>query len=135
MSLLNVFNTAGMGMTAQNIRLNTLASNLANADAVNSSIEQTYKARYPIFATVYNPLTGQPEGVEVKGIVESNRPLQSEFRPGDPRANEAGYVFLPNVDSVEAMADMLSAARTYQANLEIIDNVRQLAIRTLSLGQ
>ncbi len=135
MSLLNVFNTAGMGMTAQNIRLNTLASNLANADAVNSSIEQTYKARFPVFATVFNEVTGEANGVEVKAIVESNRPLQSEYRPGDPRADEAGYVFLPNVNTVESMADMLAAARTYQANLEVVDSARQLAMRTLTIGQ
>ena len=135
MSLFNIFTIAGSSLHAQAVRLNTTASNLANADSASSSTGTTYRARHPVFA----PLLGDDgddaaAGVEVLGIVESQAPLRREYQPGHPLANQEGYVFMPNVDPIEEMADMISASRTYQSNVEVLNTSKQLLSRTLSLG-
>jgi flagellar basal-body rod protein FlgC len=138
MSLLNVFPIAGSGLNAQSVRLNTTASNLANAESVSSSVEQTYRARHPVFATALEQAAGTPPagaGVEVRGIVESQAPLPMEYRPEHPLANAEGYVFMPNVNPVGEMADMISASRSYQTNLEVFNTTKQLLLRTLELGR
>jgi flagellar basal-body rod protein FlgC len=138
MSLLNVFPIAGSGLNAQSVRLNTTASNLANAESVSSSVEQTYRARHPVFATALEQAGGTPSagaGVEVRGIVESQAPLPMEYRPEHPLANAEGYVFMPNVNPVGEMADMISASRSYQTNLEVFNTTKQLLLRTLELGR
>lgn len=137
MSLFNIFNIAGSGMSAQSVRLNTTASNLANVDSVSSSIDQTYRARQPVFATVLNNVQQgmQQGGVEVRGIVESMAPLRQEYNPSHPMANSDGYVFHSNVDPIAEMANMMSASRSYQNNVEIANTSKQLLLRTLQLGQ
>ncbi|MFN2338146.1 MAG: flagellar basal body rod protein FlgC, partial [Gammaproteobacteria bacterium] len=115
MSLFNIFEVAGSAMSAQSVRLNTTASNLANADSVSSSLEQTYRSREPVFAAVMKGLQGNnaaSAGVRVAGIVESDAPLDSRYEPNNPMANEEGYVFLPNVNVVDQMANMISASRS-----------------------
>jgi flagellar basal-body rod protein FlgC len=137
MSLFNIFDIAGSGMSAQSLRLNTTASNLANADSVSSSVDETYKARHPVFATVLEDAqSGMTQGgVEVRGVVESQAPVRQEFNPNHPMANEQGYVFHSNVDPVAEMANMMSASRSYQNNVEIANTSKQLLLRTLQMGK
>lgn len=144
MSLANIFHIAGSAMSAQTIRLNTTASNMANADSVSSSVDETYRARKPVFALqepsleqVSNMDAGllPGQGVQVKGIVESQAPLRTEYNPSHPLADEKGYVHYPNVNVVEEMADMISASRSFQINAEIMNTAKQMVQRALTLGQ
>ncbi len=137
MSLFTIFDIAGSGMSAQSLRLNTTASNLANADSVSSSVAEVYRTRSPVFAAVLNDAEqGYKAGsVQVKGIVESQAPIRKEYNPTHPLANEEGYVFHSNVDPVAEMANMMSASRSYQNNVEIANTSKQLLLRTLQLGQ
>ena len=138
MSLFNLFDTAGSALHAQTVRLNTISSNLANANSASSSTGETYRARHAVVAPVMNELSGNGEqtiGVRVMGIVESQTPLRSEYNPGHPLANEEGYIFMPNVNVVEEMANMISASRSYQTNVEVMNTAKQMLMRTLSLGQ
>ncbi len=152
MSLTQIFDLAGSGMSAQSIRLNTTASNIANAETASSSIEDTYKARKPIFAAIHqgfmeqNGLQGststslfperlESKGVEVKAIVESDAELQMRYQPGHPMANDDGYVMYPNVNIVEEMVDMLSASRGFQTNVEVMNTAKTMLQRVLTLGQ
>lgn len=134
-------------MAAQSVRLNTTASNIANADSAASSIDEVYKARKPVFAAVQDDAMRQalggdimqqsPEsvGVEVKGIVESDAPLDMRYQPDHPMADERGYVMYPNVNIVEEMADMLSASRSFQTNVDVMDAAKTMMQRLLTLGQ
>ncbi|MBI5615805.1 MAG: flagellar basal body rod protein FlgC [Gammaproteobacteria bacterium] len=141
MSLFSVFGIAATALTAQTVRMNTTASNMANANSASSSIGSTYRAREPVFSAILDQTDGfgaddtAAAGVQVDGIVESQAPLRREYQPGNPLADEQGYVFLPNVNPVEEMANMISASRTYQTNIEIMDASKQMLTRTLSLGQ
>ncbi len=138
MSLLNVFEIAGSAMTAQTVRMNVTASNMANLESVSSSTGETYRARHPIFETVYsdNMRNGSvSSGVRVAGIVESQAPLRKEYKPEHPKSDGDGYVYYPNVNSIEEMTNMMSATRTFQNNVEIINASKQMLLRTLSIGQ
>lgn len=138
MSLFNIFEVSGSAMSAQSVRLNTTASNLANAESVSSSLEQTYRSREPVFAAVMKGLQGgnaQSVGVRVAGIVENDAPLETRYEPNHPMANEEGYVFLPNVNVVDQMANMISASRSYQNNVEVLNTSKQLLLATIRLGQ
>ena len=147
MSLDKIFDIAGSGMNAQSVRLNTVASNIANAETVSSSIDQTYRARQVVFATMYNEqqqALGAPlfapehqagQGVDVAGVVESDAELQARYEPDHPMANEEGYVYYPNVNVVEEMANMMAASRSYQTNVEIKNTAKTMLQRVLTLGQ
>lgn len=142
MSLFRVMDIAGSALGAQTIRMNTTASNMANANSASSSIEQTYKARHPIFSQLLDEFSfdedasaGASSGVKVDGIIESDAPLREEYNPHHPLANEDGYIFMPNVNVIEEMANMISASRSYQTNVEIMDASKQMLQRTLTLGQ
>ncbi len=138
MSLFNLFDTAGSALHAQTIRLNTISSNLANANSASSSTGKTYRAREPVFAAIVDNFAtdeGAVKGVRVMGIVESQKPLRREYQPGNPLANKDGYVFMPNVNVVEEMANMISASRSYQTNVEVMNTAKQMLMRTLSMGQ
>ncbi len=137
MSLFNIFDIAGSGMSAQSLRLNTTASNLANADSVSSSINDTYRSRQPVFATVLdNAQQGYKSGsVQVLGITESPAPVRQEYNPSHSMADENGYVYHSNVDAIAEMANMMSASRSYQNNVEIANTSKQLLLQTLQLGQ
>ncbi|MFT6389077.1 MAG: flagellar basal-body rod protein FlgC [Cellvibrionaceae bacterium] len=142
MSLTNIFSIAGSGMNAQSVRLNTTASNLANADAASSSIDETYRGRHPIFSALNNDIlnlgmkgNGVNIGVEVTGIVESDAPLQPRYEPHHPLADEEGYVYYPNVNVVEEMTNMISASRSFQMNVEVMNSAKQMMQRVLTIGQ
>lgn len=144
----SIFDIAGQGMTAQSVRLNTVASNLANAQSAASSVNQVYRARHPLFAAVQKdamdaaagwsdaPETGEEGmGVQVLGVVESQAPLERRYEPGHPLADQDGYVLYPNVNVVEEMADMISASRSFQINVEVLQSAKTMAQRLLALGQ
>jgi flagellar basal-body rod protein FlgC len=136
MSLYNVFDVSGTGMSAQSIRLNTTASNIANANTVSSSVDQTYRARHPVFAAeMTKALSSQAQGVSVLGIVESDAPLKAEHNPNHPMADSNGYIYKPNVNVVEEMANMISASRAYQTNVQVADAAKQMLSKTLLMGQ
>ncbi len=137
MSLFGVFEVSGSALSAQSIRLNTTSSNLANAETVSSNREQTYRARHPIFATAMDMVNSDQAsaGVRIKGIVESQADLRMRYEPEHPMANEEGYIFLPNVNAIEEMANMISASRSYQYNVEALNTSKQLLLATLRLGQ
>ncbi|MBM7073057.1 flagellar basal body rod protein FlgC [Shewanella sp. OPT22] len=142
MSLFNIFDVAGSGMSAQSVRLNTTASNIANADAVSSSIDETYRARHPVFAAEMDKASAsQMQGnqssmkVAVKGIVESDKPLIKEFSPDHPMADGDGFIYKPNVNVMEEMADMISASRTYQMNTQVADTAKSMLQQTLRMGK
>lgn len=146
MSLANVFNIAGSAMSAQTTRLNTTASNIANAETVSSSMDQTYRARHPVFATV---MQGQQstggslfqdqgeagQGIQVNGIIEDSSNLEARYEPNHPSADKDGYVYYPNVNVVEEMADMISASRSFQTNAEIMNTAKSMMQKVLTLGQ
>lgn len=137
MSLFNTFDIAGSALHAQSVRLNTVSSNLANANSVSSSTEETYRAKQPVFKAMMNDMDSEMHGagVRVEQILESQVPLRTEYNPGHPYANEEGFITLPNVNMVEEMANMISASRSYQTNVEVMNTAKQMMLRTLQLGQ
>lgn len=137
MSVFKIFDVAGSGMSAQMLRLNTVASNLANAETMAATPEEVYKARHPVFESVLNEVAGQSSvaTVKVSQVVESDTPAMPHYMPGHPLANEEGYVFSPGINAVEEMADMISASRSYQNNVEVMTTARELLLRTLQLGR
>lgn len=138
MSLFNVFSISGSGMSAQSVRLNTTASNIANADSVSSSVDKTYRARHPVFAAeMQKAAAGQKEsvGVQVLGVVESNKPLNVEYAPDHPMADGEGYIYKPNVNVIEEMTNMISASRSYQTNVQLAESAKNMLNKTLTLGK
>jgi flagellar basal-body rod protein FlgC len=133
MSLFSIFNVSSSAMAAQSLRLNATASNMANADAVATKPEDAYKAREPVFQQVMEQNGGV--GVRVSGITQSTAPNPALYEPGNPLANKEGYVYSSNVNPVEEMVNMLSASRSYQTNVQMMDTAKNLALRTLQLGQ
>jgi flagellar basal-body rod protein FlgC len=135
MGLFSIFDIAGSAMSAQTVRLNSTASNLANADSVSGTEEGVYRARRPVFATFQESLDRSVAGVRVTGIVEDARPAQQQYQPDHPLANTEGYIYRPNINVVEEMADMISASRTYQNNVEVVNTSKQMLMNLLRLGQ
>lgn len=139
MSLFRIFDISGSALEAQSVRMNTTASNMANANSASSASGDTYRARQPVFAPLVLEAMGASSdgvaGVSVQGVVESQAPLRREYQPHHPLADEEGYVFLPNVDVVEEMANMISASRSYQTNIEVMEASKRMLQQTLSLGQ
>ena len=140
MSLFNVFNVAGSALNAETIRLNTTASNLANAESVNGDATKTYRARHPVFQSMMdtsNPFNDDSDasvGVRVLGVVESTAPPLMRYAPDNPLANKDGYVFSSNVNSIEEMTNMISANRTFATNVEAINTARDLLLKTIAMG-
>ncbi|HEB29241.1 MAG TPA: flagellar basal body rod protein FlgC [Porticoccus sp.] len=148
MSLNNIFDIAGMGMSAQSIRLNTTASNLANAQSASSNTNEVYRARHPVFETMRRDLMADnfsgaipsiaddaSMGLRVSAIVESQEPLERRYEPSHLKADEDGYVYYPNVNMVEEMANMISASRSFQVNVEVMNSAKAMMQRVLTLGQ
>jgi flagellar basal-body rod protein FlgC len=149
MALGNIFDIAGTGMNAQSLRLNTTASNLANAQSASSSVNEVYRSRQPVFAAIQQDAmrasvtegtysdneVDAASGVQVLGIVESDAPLQRRYEPTHPKADEEGYVYYPNVNPVEEMANMIAASRSFQMNVEVMNSAKQMVQRVLTLGQ
>lgn len=136
MSMFNILDISASAMHAQTVRLNTVASNMANVDSISSNAEDTYRAKQPVFQTILEGNKSEPRGgVRVKEIVESQEPLKMEFSPNHPMANAEGYIFRPNVNVVEEMANMMSASRSYETNIEVMNTSKQLLLRTIQLGK
>ncbi len=139
MSLFKIFDVAGSGMAAQSLRLNTVASNIANADSVAGSPEAAYRAKEPLFATVQRDLAAKEQegaqGVQVLGVTESQAAVESRYEPGNPLADGDGYVYASNVNPVDELVNMISASRSYQNNVEVMNSTRQLMQKTLDLGK
>lgn len=130
-----IFDIAGSAMSAQSTRLNTVASNLANADAVAGNPDEVYKARLPVFKAMVESANADSAGVQVLGIVESQAAPQKRYEPGHPMADAEGYVYAPNVNVVEEMVNMISASRSYQSSVDVMNTAKELAMRTLTLGK
>lgn len=150
MSLNQVFDIAGSAMSAQSIRLNTTSSNLANAETASSSTDEVYRARKPVFSAIQADMMGpgggvqdagfsrselESAGVQVDGIVESDVELEQRYQPDHPKADDNGYVYYPNVNVVEEMADMMSASRSFQTNVEVMNTAKSMMQRVMTLGQ
>ncbi len=141
MGLYDIFDISGSAMSAQSVRLNTTASNIANAESVASSRGETYKARHPVFQAVLNgvDVNGRMQpakaGVMVAGIIESQAEAVARYQPENPLADEKGFVYAPNINLVEEMANMISASRSYQSNVQVATVTKNLLTKTLSLGQ
>ena len=134
MGLMSVLDISGSAMSAQSVRLNATASNLANAESTASADGKLYRARYPVFQTALDQ-ANQPAGVLVAGMTESTAPPRLQYEPDHPAAREDGYVEYPNVSVVQEMTDMMSASRSFQMNVELMNTAKSLAERLLSLGQ
>jgi len=137
MSLFKVFDVAGSAMNAQSVRMNVTASNLANAGSVSGDPEQVYRARQPVFGTFGDALASESgvTGVKLERVVESQAPLGIQHRPDHPDADENGNVFVSNVNNIEEMVNMMSASRSYQNNIEMMNTTKDLLLQTLSLGR
>ncbi len=131
---------AGSAMAAQTVRLNTIASNLANADAAAGTEADAYHARKPVFATVmgsagFGEESAAGGAVQVLDVVQSTEPLRKAYEPGHPLADEDGMVFYPNVNSVAEMTDMMSASRAFETNVEVMSRVKSMQQSLLKLGE
>ena len=134
MGMFSTFHIAGSALSAQSMRLNAVASNLANADSIVGADGKPYRAKQVVFeATPINGEAGQ--GVRVKQIVEDASPGRMVYDPRNPAADEKGYVTLPNVSVVDEMVNMISASRSYQTNAEVMNTTKQQLLKTLTLGQ
>jgi flagellar basal-body rod protein FlgC len=139
MSLFNVFNVSGSAMNAETIRLNTTTSNLANAETVNGDATKVYRARHPVFQAMMDSESGSDDqgasaGVRVLGVVESNTPPVRTYQPDNPLADKEGYVFTSNVNTIEEMANMISANRSFATNVEAVNTARDLLLKVISMG-
>lgn len=131
---MNIFDIAGSAMSAQSQRMNVTASNLANADSATGPDGQPYRAKQVVFAVAPS---GQQNlgGVQVAGVIEDPSPMRTVYDPKNPMANESGYVSMPNVNVVEEMVNMISASRSYQANVEVLNTAKTMMLKTLTVGQ
>jgi flagellar basal-body rod protein FlgC len=140
MSLFDVFNVSGSAMNAETIRLNTTASNLANAESVNGDASKVYRARHPVFQAMMSSQSGLDDdqdassGVRVMGVVESAAPPLQTYAPDNPLADKDGYVYTSNVNSIEEMANMISANRSFSTDVEAINTARDLLLKVISMG-
>ena len=134
MSMFSIFNVSGSPISAQSQRLNVVASNLANVDAVAGPDGKAYKARQVVFQTA--PMgADSAAGVRVSTIQESNTPGKRTHDPSHPLADAEGYVSHSNVNAVEEMVNMISASRSYQNNVEVMNTAKSLLLKTLQMGQ
>jgi flagellar basal-body rod protein FlgC len=133
MGFKDISNIAGSAMTAQSVRLNTIASNLANADTAAPSEAEAYRARKPVFAAVMENDAGGR--VQVLDVVQSADPVRKVYEPGNPLANAEGMVVYSNVNSVAEMADMMSASRAFETNVEVLGRIKSMQQSLLKLGE
>ena len=134
MSMFSIFNVSGSAVSAQSQRLNVVASNLANVDAVAGPDGKAYKARQVVFQTqAMGP--DNAAGVRVSTVKESETPGRRVHDPSHPAADEEGYVTHSNVNAVDEMVNMISASRSYQNNVEVMNTAKSLLLKTLQIGQ
>jgi len=136
--LKNIFEIAGTALTAQTIRMNTTASNLANAGSVSPTEEEAYRSKRPVFRALVdqadlNAGFNVLGGVKVKQVVDTTDPVRKVHDPGNPEANEEGFIYLSNVNEVTEMVEMVAASRSFQNNDEVVTTARQLMMRTLDI--
>jgi len=137
MANLTIFEVAGRAMSAQQVRLNTVASNLANAQSISSSPDTAYRAMRPVFETEYAAFQ-QNTGVatvNAVGVERSQAVPEKRYSPSHPLADKDGYIYATNVDTNEEMVEMMEAARQYQNNIEVIPTAKSLMLKTLSVGK
>jgi len=138
-SLQRVLTNASSGMAAQSIRMNTIASNLANADSVGSTENSTYHAKYPIFTEVTQKVAGLSDGeqpiggVRVTNITNSQKPLERRYDPNNPSANSDGYIYITDVSPIEEMTNMIAASKEYEADVQVMNTTKDLLIRSLDV--
>ncbi len=135
MGLLNVLDVSGSALAAQSVRLNTISSNLANAESVSATPEAAYRSKQPIFSALVQDAIHGLASVRVEGVAESAAPPRQEYAPQHPLADNDGYIYYGNVNTVEEMANMISASRAYQNNVEVMNTSKQLLLQTLNLGR
>jgi flagellar basal-body rod protein FlgC len=135
MSLFSAFEIAASGVTAQSQRLNATASNLANAESAVGANGKAYKAKQVVFQTAQvDPKDPRTQGVRVQSVVEDQSAPRRVHDPKHPLADETGYVTMPNVNVAEEMVNMISASRSYQSNIEVMNTAKSLLLKTLTLG-
>ena len=134
MSMFKIFNVSGSAVSAQSQRLNVVASNLAYADTVAGPDKSPYKARQVVFNTTPMGDVGTA-GVTVSQVTEDNTPGRRVLDPKHPQADAEGYVTYSNVNTVEEMVNMISASRSYQNNIEVMNTTKSLLMKTLQMGQ
>ncbi|MBK1691547.1 flagellar basal body rod protein FlgC [Ectothiorhodospira mobilis] len=143
-NLFKAFDVSGSAMAAQSVRLNTIASNMANAQVGSPTAEGAYRSKQPVFQAVMEQVSAgagagssQPSSASVRvvDIVESDAEPRLKYEPHHPQANDEGYVYMPNVNMVDEMANMISASRSYENNVEVMNTTKQLLLRTLQMGQ
>ena len=137
MASLKIFDIAGSGMAAESVRLNTVASNIANANSIASSPDKVYKPRQVVFEEVRRQTSDveAASAVRVKDVVEADVEALMRYEPGNRMADANGYVYSPNISAVDQMVDMIAASRSYQNNIEVMNTSRELMLATLRLGQ
>ncbi|KTC85549.1 MULTISPECIES: flagellar basal body rod protein FlgC [Legionella] len=140
MSLNNIFDISGSALVAETARLKTSASNMSNADVVTGSADEVYRAQYPIFTAVQEEaqqwMDSQTKaGVALSGVYESNTDAVKRFEPNHPLADKEGFVYAPNINSVEEMANIISSSRAYEMGVSVLNTTKQLIQRTLQLGE
>lgn len=135
MSLFKVFSVSGSAVSAQTQRLNLVSSNLANAESVAGPDGKPYKARQAVFQTQMLDAEQSAAGVRVAQVIEDKAEARRIHNPDHPLADENGYVTMSNVNVVEEMVNMISASRSYQNNVEVMNTARQLLLKTLQMGQ
>lgn len=131
---LSIFDIAGRAMSAQLVRLNSSASNLANAGAAASSDAAAYRPLKPIFQTVYEGNSGKAT-VQVAGVVQADAAPQKRYEPGHPLADQQGYVHMAAVDTNAEMVEIIETARQYSNNIEVLETAKSLTLETLRLGR
>lgn len=138
-SLERIFANAASGMSAQSIRMNTIASNLANSDSVGTTEDSTYRAKYPIFSEVTQKIPGlgdsdQPlGGVRVTDIMNSKKPLDRRYEPNNPSADPEGFVYATDVNPIEEMTNMIAASKEYEANVQVMNTTKDLLVQSLNV--
>lgn len=136
MALFTIFGTTASAMNAQSVRLNLVASNIANANTIASTKDEAYKALNPVFKQVLQETSGKKYlGVSVSGIRESNAENLAMYQPANPLSDEKGYVYQSNVNAMEEMANMISASRNYQTSVEVLNSSKSMMLKTLKLGE
>ena len=138
--LKNIFAIAGTALSAQTIRMNTTASNLANAGSISPTEDEAFRAKRPVFRALVdqadlNAGFNTLGGVKVKEVVDSTEPVRKVHDPGNPEANDEGFVYLSNVNEVTEMVEMVAASRSFQNNVEVVTTARQLVMRTLDISK
>lgn len=134
MSLFSVFGLTGSAMSVQSVRLNAVASNMANSEVVAGSEEEAYRARRPVFSMNMGN-DNQPAGLQVTGMRESEEPVRKEHMPQHPKADENGFIYHSNVNMVEEMAQMMAASRSFKSNIEVMNTSKQLMTQLINVGR